>query len=785
MRYFGIDLGTSSCSVSYAVNSPRPNFVPQPVVVEFRVNLQLGTKSPAVPSVVARVGAGKAVATLFGFEAEEALAKQKVQGRNFHTVFRSVKSTLGTGQSFVRADPSLNSPVKVWGSLIRQLCEMTVAEKGADFDPRKHPTVLTVPASFGRAQRDDTLAAAKLAGFETDTPGRLQLIDEPVAALIDALNHPDSDLNIDPEGSNNVLVFDFGGGTCDLVALKVKYDAKKPGGLEVLPQSISPYQQIGGDTIDLAIMNEVVWPQVCKQIKLGREELTAIERKHIEDALRYQVCRHLKILVNEKLQRLSADDFRVGKWAKVSHEVSMSTLCKVKNEALKGTAKLTAQELSDVMTPFLDLDTEADPFQVGESADCYPFATLVEQTLERAGMTSADLDLVVLHGGSCHSPFLLRLFEEMREKGVLKASCKLARTPDLITSVARGAALYGCLSAKHGKPYIPPIVPEDLSIMTEGGTCEVLVHAGTQLPVTKSFTGKKQFYLSEDGQREVTLPIHIGYGDLRRRASTLTIPIKQPRLAKSHPVEVELTIDADKISRWRCRPAKFDWCEAIDVANPWIGHEPTEEVEELQAQRAAIRATLDKGTVPKVEVLAYEALLSAKAGFEEAGLRLVEDVLEVCPDDASVWNTKGLIYGIRGDRNAGAMCYAKATELAPNKMIYRGNYGTALHKINQHIEAIDMMRHALSRDPELTYLHGWLAEAFRALNKREEMQKELEHSHFHAQQAAARLPDDVKVLNELVRTATHLGRYDEAEEANEQIRELKRDGGLLSGPSHG
>ncbi len=786
MRYFGIDLGTSSCSVSYAVNSSRPNFVPQPAVVEFRVNLQLGTKSPAVPSVVARVGTGKAVMTQFGFEAEEALTKQKVQGRNYHTTFRSVKSTLGTGQSFVRADPSLNSPVKVWGSLIRQLCEMTVAEKGADFDPRKHPTVLTVPASFGRTQRDDTLAAAKLAGFETDTPGRVQLIDEPVAALIDALNHPDTELNIDPEGSNNVLVFDFGGGTCDLVALKVKYDAKKPGGLDVLPQSISPYQQIGGDTVDLAIMDEIVWPQVCKQIKLTREELTAVERKQIEDALRYRVCRQVKILVNEKLERLSADDFREAKWAKISDEVSMNDLCKVRGKLLKGTAKLTAQELSDVMAPFLDLDTEADPFRVGESPDCYPFATLVEQTLERAGMTSSDLDLVVLHGGSCHSPFLPRLFEEMREKGVLKAACKLARTPDLITSVARGAALYGCLSAKHGKPYIAPIVPEDLSIMTEGGTCEVLVYAGTELPVTKSFSGKNQFYLSEDGQREVTLPIHIGYGDLRRRASTLTIPIKQPRLAKSHPVEVELTIDADKISKWRCRPAKFDWCEAFDVANPWIGQELTEEVEKLQTQRAAIRATLSDGAKPKSEVLLHEAFAAALAGFEEEGLRLVEDVLDEHPDYAHGWYYKGLIQSCRGDDEDMVKSYARATELAPDHVHYRGSYGIALHHIKKHGEAIGIMRYALSRDPKLTFLHYHLAEAFRALdNNPVEMQKELECWHLHTQREAARLPNDVKVWERVVISATQLGRYDEAEMANEQIDDLKRDRNLLSGPNHG
>jgi len=794
MRHFGIDLGTSTCSVSYAVNSTRPNYVPQPTVVEFRMNSQLGTKSAAVPSVVARKGKGDAAGTVYGFEAEEAVRERQVEGRNFHTIFRSVKSHLGTGRSYVRADPSLNTPVKVWGALIRRLCEMTVEEKGdTDFDPRKHPTVLTVPASFGRAQRDDTLAAAKLAGFDVNTPGRVQLIDEPVAALIDALNHPDMDLNIDPARSNTVLVFDFGGGTCDLVALKVRYDATKPGGLEVQPQSISPYQQIGGDTIDLAIIEQVVWPQVCKQLKLSREELAATERKQIEDDLRYKVCRQLKQLVNEKLQKLPVADFQAEKWAGVSDEVSMAGHCRVGKKELVGTAKLTADELSVVMTPFLELDTEGEPFRVGESLDCYPFATLIEQTLERAGMTPEDLDLVVLHGGSCHSPFLPRLLEQMREDRILKAACKVIRTPDLITSVARGAALYGCLSAKHKKPYIPPIVPEDLSILTEGGSCEVLVTAATQLPVTKTFSGKKQFYLSENGQREITLPIYIGYDDRRRigyddrrrRASTLTIPINQPRLQQSHPVEVELTINEDKISRWRCRPVGFGWCDAIDVANPWIGEEPSEQVENLQTQREAIRATVEKGAKPKVLALLDEALTAAKAGFKEEGMRLIEDVLDEHPDDASGWNIKGLIHGMRGEQMAEAECFGKATKLAPGRLVYRGNYGVSLHQIKRHAEAIDVMRDALARDRNLTYLHSWLADAFLALNNYDEMKKELERWHAHTRQETIHDPDDVKAWEEFALTATRLGKYDEAEEAREQIRELKRDRNLLTGPGHG
>src|SRR5262249_22206483 len=148
---------------------------------------------------------------------------------------------------------------------------MTVAEKGPDLDPRNHPTVLSVPASFGKAQRDDTMEAARLAGFDLgEGAGLVRLIDEPVAALIDTLHRAEIDLHANPVDWRTVLVFDFGGGACDLTLLKFRFDSSKPTGIDIRPQAISPYRQIGGDTVDLAIMHKVLWPQVCHLNGLDR-----------------------------------------------------------------------------------------------------------------------------------------------------------------------------------------------------------------------------------------------------------------------------------------------------------------------------------------------------------------------------------------------------------------------------------------------------------------------------------------------------------------------------------
>jgi tetratricopeptide (TPR) repeat protein len=194
---------------------------------------------------------------------------------------------------------------------------------------------------------------------------------------------------------------------------------------------------------------------------------------------------------------------------------------------------------------------------------------------------------------------------------------------------------------------------------------------------------------------------------------------------------------------------------------------------------------VESGARPKASALVAEALAAAKAGFKEEGLRLIEDVLDEHPHDAVGWNTKGLIHGMRGEPEGSAQCYKGAADLAPNAPVYRGNYGVALHRIKRHAEAVEVMRDALSRDRTLTYLHSWLADAFSALNNHDEVKKELERWYSYARQETIRNPENVQAWDELAIIATRIGKYDEAEEALEQIRELKRDRKLLASPSHG
>src|SRR5262249_28370205 len=133
------------------------------------------------------------------------------------------------------------------------------AEKATGIDPRGHPVIITVPASFSVLARQDTIEAAVSAGLREED---IDLIDEPIAALLDFVSSPDAAFTLETEAFKNILVFDYGGGTCDVALVRARFDRDARTGLHAEHLAISEYRQLGGDDVDRAVMKDVVWPQL-------------------------------------------------------------------------------------------------------------------------------------------------------------------------------------------------------------------------------------------------------------------------------------------------------------------------------------------------------------------------------------------------------------------------------------------------------------------------------------------------------------------------------------------
>lgn len=249
---WGIDLGTTNstlCRVTLPAGSASPT---EPEVVELRQPTPagefIGTLLPSMVAIQAgREFVGQGAKDLRALMADPA----KVVTRNVN-LFHDCKNEIGTSRTYPNAPGDYRSPTDIAARILDYMRREGIGEA----TPRH--VVVTVPASFQTAQRAETALACLRAGLDV-SGGRL--LDEPVAAFIDYAYRYDISLLESVTGNKNLLVFDFGGGTCDIALFKLAHtNADAP--LQVASRSVSRFHRLGGGDIDLAILHRVLLPQL-------------------------------------------------------------------------------------------------------------------------------------------------------------------------------------------------------------------------------------------------------------------------------------------------------------------------------------------------------------------------------------------------------------------------------------------------------------------------------------------------------------------------------------------
>ncbi|MCZ7683209.1 MAG: Hsp70 family protein [Sandaracinaceae bacterium] len=236
--------------------------------------------------------------------------------------------------------------------------------------------VITVPANFNELQRSATKAAGKVAGLDV-----LRILNEPTAAAL-AYGYTAGQ-------SERVAVYDLGGGTFDITILELEDDV-----FEVLSTAGDTF--LGGEDMDRNIA-EVMCDAFRAEHGVDlRRDAQAFER--VKAAAEWAKC------------QLSSDE---------AVELTVEEITTARAASLDLTFAMTRAELEALATPWLDRS-----FQVSEEA------------LGVAGLSIADLDRVVLVGGSTRMPLCRQRVAEFfgREP-------RTDLDPDLV--VAQGAAIHG------------------------------------------------------------------------------------------------------------------------------------------------------------------------------------------------------------------------------------------------------------------------------------------------------------------------------------------------------
>jgi molecular chaperone DnaK len=337
--------------------------------------------------------------------------------------------------------------------------------------------VITVPAHFDDAQRTATKEAGQIAGLEV-----LRIINEPTAAALA--------YGLDKDGSDQtVLVFDLGGGTFDVSILEIG-----EGVFEV--KSTSGDTELGGDDWDQAIIDWMV-----KEFK------------------------------NANGVDLSTDKMAAQR---------------LKEAAEKAKIELSQVSSTDINLPFVTA-TDAGPLHLELTLTRAKFQDMtsdllarvkgpVETALSDAGMKQADIDHVVLVGGSTRMPAVVELVESMTGKEANKSV-----NPDEVVAV--GAAIQaGVLKGDVTDVLLLDVTPLSLGIETKGRVMHKLIERNTTIPTRRT----EVFSTADDNQPQVE--IHVLQGEREMADYNKTLGkfhlVDLPPAPRGVP-QIEVTFDID------------------------------------------------------------------------------------------------------------------------------------------------------------------------------------------------------------------------------------------------
>ncbi|WP_153123365.1 molecular chaperone DnaK [Peribacillus tepidiphilus] len=338
--------------------------------------------------------------------------------------------------------------------------------------------VITVPAYFNDAERQATKDAGKIAGLEVE-----RIINEPTAAaLAYGLDKMEED--------QTILVYDLGGGTFDVSILELG-----DGVFEV--RATAGDNRLGGDDFDQVIIDYLV-EQFKKEngIDLSKDKM-ALQR--LKDAAE----KAKKDLSGVTSTQISLPFITAGEAGPLHLEV---TLTRAKFE------ELSAHLVERTMGP-------------------------TRQALKDAGLTPADIDKVILVGGSTRIPAV----QEAIRKEIGKEPHK-GVNPDEV--VAMGAAIQGGVLTGDVKDVVLlDVTPLSLGIETMGGVFTKLIERNTTIPTSKS----QIFSTAADNQTAVD--IHVLQGERPMAADNKTLGRFQltdiPPAPRGVP-QIEVTFDIDK-----------------------------------------------------------------------------------------------------------------------------------------------------------------------------------------------------------------------------------------------
>ena len=379
----------------------------------------------------------------------------------------------GNGDAWVEARGEKYSPSQLSAFILGKMKETAESYLGEDVTQ----AVITVPAYFNDAQRQATKDAGKIAGLEV-----LRIINEPTAAALA--------YGLDKKETQTIAVYDLGGGTFDVTILEID-----DGLFEV--KSTNGDTFLGGEDFDMRIVSYL------------------------------------------------ADEFKKENGVDLTKD--NVALQRLKEAAEKAKIELSSSAQTEINQPFISMGKDGQPLHMVLKLTRAKLESLVGDliknsvkpcaaALKDAGLTTGDIDEVVLVGGMTRMPKVIeevtKFFGKEPHKGV---------NPDEV--VAMGAAIQaGVLQGDVKDVVLLDVTPLSLGIETLGGVFTRLIDRNTTIPTKKS----QIFSTAEDNQNAVTIRCFQGEREMAADNKMLgQFNLEQIPPAPRGLPQIEVTFDID------------------------------------------------------------------------------------------------------------------------------------------------------------------------------------------------------------------------------------------------
>lgn len=547
---------------------------------------------------------------------------------------------------------------------------------------------VTVPASFEANQRHDLFAALKFAGIPES---EIQLMDEPNAAflsyLIDMESRSSEGRFVDTlqAKKRNLIVFDFGAGTCDISVLEVSVSRES---ILLRNLGISKFWALGGDDIDKVIAEQILLPQLCGGKNMAKylftstqlEEQVLPHLKPVAEALKITCCE----LAEQKGWK-TLEDLKTAKSRVTCKPGAPFNIAERRWQIIE--PQIRMDEFAEIMALFV-----GQPCNLKNRTKIIDILQPIDNALGKVELTKDDIDIVLFIGGSCENPLIRHYVSKHLGRWV---ECITPR--DLRAHVSQGAALYTLFLRGADIDPIKPITSETIYVLTEGEMLEPVVKASSLVPSEGQL--QEELQVIRNGQKTIDLPFFSGSASKPIGLMQLKAPRGSSGFQQGENVRIKWSISKEKILRVVAEANGIR--QIAEFQSPLANEEMTEEVVSmLKARQAFNKSVLDGNGRPTASATLAYSIAAQNAGNWRLAAEMLEAVERLNPGADHSTNIC-YSYSMDGDKKSSQKWSEIAYERKPSAVTA---YNYALNKLrNQNMPAYEqLMQESLEHDPDYT-----------------------------------------------------------------------------------